>query len=1014
MKEFPPFRLDPGNQCLWRRIPSGEDERILLTPTEYSVLEYLVERAGQLVTHRELLDAVWPNTAIEPQAVKSRIFHLRRLLDDDPRKPRFIETLSRRGYRFVAKLSPVAPVGVPDRTVVRLVGREAELEELWQCLRATSTARPQIVFITGEAGIGKTALADEFQRQVTAARPAVRIAHGQCVEGFGSKEPFYPVLQAVGQLCGGPAGAAVVATLASHAPTWLVQFPSLLTREHREILTQEILGTTRERMLREICGALAALTASVPLVLILEDLQWADSSTLDLVSAIARHPMTARIMVIGTYRSTEVAHPAQPLFALKRDLVARHLCREIALEPLEQAEIASFLSDRQAITDVPEELAALLQRHTEGNPLFMVAILEHLTASGLVERNAAGWRLTRKATSIFIEVPEGLRQMIGAQVDRLDEPDQQVLEVAAIAGMSFAPAISGPSADLDPDAFEARCDALARRGQIVRLAGTQPLPDGRIVQRYEFVHALYREVLYERQAPARRAMLHRRRAERLEAVFATADDEVATEIAYHFERGSDWPNAVRYLRRAAEVAARRYSLEAARVNLLHALALADRLPASIRATVETGILSSLSGIYLATFDARVVETLTNLREKAAESGLLDVEIQALVDLAYPLAWVSTERSLEVIDRALRLSETQDRPLQRARTLARCMVRRVMARGWDREDVEESRQALAEIRRLGTREDAAWHLIDSGFVELNASQYRQVAADVVDSLAALRTVHDENIPLGYVAARRLGEYIVPWSLTFAGEWGAALREFNTSIALAERNGDGFGSGVLQLVKCWLQLLAMDYAGVRSTCAAMHAAPPGGMFGQHLCLTVAGAAEAGLGNHDDARERLLQARSGMDAHPALLDWYTGLWQRWALTNVWLSTGETVRAREEAALLVANADNTDERTWQALARETQARVAIVEGDLLGAREAIGRALAAIEGYDAPVAAWQVHATAGELASASGGGPAASRHWAASRDIVLRLAASLEHHEELRQTFLSAPPVASVLCAE
>src|SRR6476620_6222278 len=136
MKEFPPFRLDPTNQCLWRRRSSGEDERILLTPTEYGVLDHLVERAGRLVTHRELLDAVWPQTAIEPQAVKSKIFQLRRVLDDDPKQPRYIETLPRRGYRFVAPLerrAPEVPHGEePSRP---LVGREGALGALEEHMR---------------------------------------------------------------------------------------------------------------------------------------------------------------------------------------------------------------------------------------------------------------------------------------------------------------------------------------------------------------------------------------------------------------------------------------------------------------------------------------------------------------------------------------------------------------------------------------------------------------------------------------------------------------------------------------------------------------------------------------------------------------------------------------------------------------------------------------------------------------------------------------------------------------
>ncbi len=1018
MKEFPPFRLDPVNECLWRRSASGEDERILLTPTEYGVLNHLVERAGQLVTHRELLDAVWPQTVIEPQAVKSKVFHLRRLLDDDPRQPRFIETLPRRGYRFVGKLA--APLGHYDSRAplpqVRLVGRDGALAELWASMRHASAGKPQVVFITGEAGIGKTALAEEFQRRVTATRPGWSTAHGQCVEGFGTKEPFYPVLQAVGHLCRSPVGATVIETLASHAPSWLVQIPAFLTREHRETLKQEILGATRNRMLREISEALETIAASEPLLLILEDLHWADSSTLDLVSALARHPMSAKIMLIATYRSTDVTRSALPLHSLKRDLVARHLCQELVLEPLAETEIASYLAQGNGTADVPGELAVLLHRHTEGNPLFMIAVLEHLMESGFVEHTGNTWRLRRPATEVSLEVPESLRQMIGAQIDRLDESEQRVLEVGAIAGMSFTPLISAPMADVDAGMFEACCDALARRGHILRLADTQQLPDGRIVQRYSFVHALYREVLYERQAPARRTMLHRRKAERLEEVFAGALDEVEAEMAEHFEKGADWARAVKHLRRAADVAAKRFSLEGARANLQHALALAGRLSPSERSAAEIEVLFTQAGLYLATVDARVVDTLTTLREKAAEHGLVDVEVQALVDLAYPLAWSSSERSIAVIDRALRLSDALPDPLGRARTRARCMVRRLMAKGWDPEDAAESGRALAEIRRLGTKEDVAWHLIDSGFMEVASSRYRQVGSDVVDSVYLLREVHDENIPLGYIAAHRLREYVVPWSLTFLGEWGAARREFDASIALAERNADPFGSGVLRLLRCWLQLFAMDFAGARSVCNSILSAaePPGQMFGRHLCLTLSGAAEAGLGNNEVAFERLLAARDEMDRHEALLDWNSRFWQRWALTNLWLSTGDLARAHEEAELFVANACATEERTWQALAWDAHARIALASGDLRGGQDSIGRAFEATEGFEVPVAAWQAHATAADIARARGDAPTANHHRQASRDILLALAASLDPDHELRPTFLTAPAVVRVLRAE
>ena len=115
MKEFPPFRLDPGNQCLWRRTEVGDDERVRLTPKAFAVLQYLVEHAGRLVTHDELLEAVWRETYVQPEVLKSHIFDVRRALGDRAKQPRFIETLARRGYQFIAAVreggaaDPAAP-----------------------------------------------------------------------------------------------------------------------------------------------------------------------------------------------------------------------------------------------------------------------------------------------------------------------------------------------------------------------------------------------------------------------------------------------------------------------------------------------------------------------------------------------------------------------------------------------------------------------------------------------------------------------------------------------------------------------------------------------------------------------------------------------------------------------------------------------------------------------------------------------------------------------------------------
>ena len=363
----------------------------------------------------------------------------------------------------------------------RLVGRERPLGELRDSLGRALRGQRQIVFITGEPGIGKTTLADEFQRQVTEL-PGLRIARGQCVEGYGGKEAYYPMLQALRELCHGPVGESVLQILAAEAPTWLVQFPALVKPEQREMLQREILGATRERMLREIGDLLETITADSPLLLIFEDLQWADHSTVDLISALARRRARAKLLLIVTKRPMDMV-PEHPLKVLRQDLLLHQLCREITLEALGEAEVAEYLSAESSGVTLPEGLAELLYRHSEGNPLFMVAALDHMTERGFLSRENGRWKLEVALDEIALEVPQKLRRMIEAQIDGLTPERQRVLETASVAGMVFSSAVCATAANLDPETFEELCEDLSRRHRIVRsevsrTCRTAPLPRG--------------------------------------------------------------------------------------------------------------------------------------------------------------------------------------------------------------------------------------------------------------------------------------------------------------------------------------------------------------------------------------------------------------------------------------------------------------------------------------------------------------------------------------------------------
>jgi len=511
-KVFPPFRLDSINQCLWRRGEAGQEERVLLTPKAFAVLCYLVDHAGRLVSQDELLEAVWPDTFVQPEVLKYQIADIRSILGDCPKKPLFIETLPRRGYRFVAKVGdddrPESPAAAGTQRG-RLVGRARELGALRTCLNKALRGQRQIVFITGEPGIGKTALVDEFQRQAAAEQPSLRIARGQCVEGYGGTEAYYPILEAIGQLCRGPEGHRSVEILAAHAPTWLVQFPSLVNPEQRHCLQQEIMGATRDRMVREILDALDTLALEAPLLLVLEDLQWVDPSTAGLISALARQRTAGKTMVIITSRRLDTEMAEHPLKRVKQELLPHHLCEEIALEPLSKAEIAEYL-EAESGQSVPESFAELIYRRSDGNPLFMIAALDHMTEHGSIAREGGRLLLKVPLQDIELGVPETLRQMIEAQIDHLTAEERRVLETASVAGVRFPANRVAAALQRDPASVEDTLDELSRRSRIVHLAAAQHLNGDGTSQEYEFVHAFYREIFQGWLTPARRAWIRRR------------------------------------------------------------------------------------------------------------------------------------------------------------------------------------------------------------------------------------------------------------------------------------------------------------------------------------------------------------------------------------------------------------------------------------------------------------------------------------------------------------------------
>jgi DNA-binding winged helix-turn-helix (wHTH) protein/predicted ATPase len=594
----PAVRIEPENEWAW----CGQ-RRLQLMPKAFAVLRHLVDHAGRLITKEELFTIVWRGTVVSDAALTSCIRDLRKALGDSSETPRYIETVHRRGFRFIG---PVAQPGTDPAagtfaSVPRsfapasaiLVGREAELDRLHAFLGRAVNRRRQLVFVTGEPGIGKTALVEAFLEQIGHGEP-LRIGRGQCVEQYGAGEAYLPVLEALGRLGREARDDRLVHVLRQQAPTWLAQLPALVNDVDLEAVQRRAQGTTRERMLRELVEALDALTVDSPLVLLLEDLHWSDSATIDLLAMLARRHDAARLLVLATYRPADVAVTDHPLKAAKRELEVHAACEEIALEFLSVPAVVEYLSRRFGQTEWPADFPPMLHQRTDGNPLFLVNTIDLLLAQGQLQQVEGRWVLSAPVKHLDLDAPATLTQMIEKQIERLTPSEQAMLTAACVAGVEFSAAILTTD-ECGLHEAEEGCDGLVRRGQFLRSTGVAEWPDATVAGRYAFIHALYQHVLYTRVPPGQRVRLHLQTGERLERSHGQRTEEIAGELAMHFTEGRDVTRAAHYHRLAGEIALRQHGHREAADHLTRALDLLDALSDTQERTQQRLTLHAMLG-----------------------------------------------------------------------------------------------------------------------------------------------------------------------------------------------------------------------------------------------------------------------------------------------------------------------------------------------------------------------------------------------------------------------------------
>jgi predicted ATPase/DNA-binding winged helix-turn-helix (wHTH) protein len=490
-----------------------------LRPKEATVLRYLIDRAGNVVSVNELHSAVWSGVKVGADSLKTIIYELRKQLGDSSRPPRYIETVPRRGYRFIGPLHPLPSLSSPVNPTAPLaglsllstssfVGRDVELATLSNLFTQALTRQRQIVFISGESGIGKTTLVEMFVKRLPPT-PATVIVRGQCVEQYGGKEAYRPLLEAIDRLCQEGRGKEQRALLHRHAPMVLAQLPTLLSSAERYRLQGEVLGVPPGRILREFVVLVEALSHHQPLVIILEDLQWSDFSTIDMLSAFAQRNDTARVLIIGTYRPMDALRDGHPVHAAVQALREHGRCVELPVPPLTEAEVTSYLTARFAYSAImPETLGASIHQRTAGNPLFVKHFVDDVLARGPFPHSGD----SQDGSTVLgpLHIPKATIQLIERQLRRLTATKQEVLVAASVVGKDFSAAAVAEAMNQDVVQIEAICEELVLRQQFIQHQGTRRIPERRLTTRYSFRHTLYCEVLALSIPAARYRQLYNR------------------------------------------------------------------------------------------------------------------------------------------------------------------------------------------------------------------------------------------------------------------------------------------------------------------------------------------------------------------------------------------------------------------------------------------------------------------------------------------------------------------------
>ncbi|WP_225674932.1 AAA family ATPase [Bradyrhizobium hereditatis] len=890
-----------------------------------------------------------------------------------------------------------APTVLTDPRSHQMVGRDASFQLLDRITQRMLTGQRQIALVTGEAGIGKTAFIEMAVDRLT--QRGVDFLCGRCTERFGTDEVFLPLIDALVTRCRTTGGGELLTAIRTHAPTWLLHIPGSIDAAERAALQNEVFGATRERMLREFCDLLEALSTTRPWVLVLEDLHWSDFATLDVLSRFARGRHKISALVLVSYRPADSAIGGHPIRRLHQDLEIHGCCTELRLDRLSRAEVEQYVTLRFGDNAFASTIAGAVFERTQGQPLFIASLLKHFIDQRAVVEIDGAWCLSAETAISQDDVPNDLLNMISYQVGRLTEDERRLLDVASVAGVEFSAALVAASLSRDAVEIERDLDALARKDHMLVPIGATEWPDGTYSGSYAFRHILYQNVIYQHLAPGQRVQTHRRLGNRLEKAYHDRTSEIASVLALHFEQGRDFESALRYLVQAAESSAKRLGHAEAASYLTRGLGILDRFDAADRFRARIAVLRQRSLALRSCGDlAGSVSDLNEMIACARQAGELRQEVAGLLALSRYCLHADRRVCLQATEDVLVRSQGLEDDAFKAMVQGSSASINLYLKGWQEQDAALCMRAMelsagaqdhgTLLRRYGIQ----------GILDCWRSRYQECR----HSAAHGKRLASEA---GDVYVFVIFNVLDSTALIHLGEWRELQLVTTAAMELAKKNANEPASALCRLTLAWMHVEAMDFGGARALCEGVDDRILNeNQFAYFIHRAVLAKAFVGLGDLQRASKQFDDVQRRLDEDGVPLDFtiFTQLYH--CLGEYCLQIAEFDRARRWAIQLRDYAAPAPDRNHLSLAHGLLARIAFAAGDREEARDHLSRALPIVNNADFPLAAWRVYSAATEIFMNIGETGEAIKYQNRFATVLRTLAQNFDANDYLHNCLLTA----------